>query len=364
MQAIAIDASGQLSIIEVPQPRPAKGEALLRTLRVGICATDREMVRTGTIFTLPPGEGHLILGHEGVAEVVEAGPEVGLAPGDVVVPLAYRRCPEMALPCRVDMCPYGRDRRAGINSHGMFAEYLVRPAEYVVAAPPAVSDVAMLLEPLTVSLKPFMDATGIRERHLGLPCTFRPANLPTKVLIVGIGPIGMLGVFAARALGWETVAVDLVPEDSPKSELIRAVGATYHDGSAESPAAIGRAHGEFDLVVEAVQEPTALLEYVPLVAMNGIFVLLGWSGGQKTVSLDLAGFIRDLLTKQVTILASTGAGRPHYEEGMRLLSVIDERYGGVLQRVVTHRYPVARYEDGFTPASRDQIKAVIEFASP
>ena len=49
-------------------PAPAAGEALCRTLELGICGTDREILHSAAPWT-PVGEAHLILGHECLARI-------------------------------------------------------------------------------------------------------------------------------------------------------------------------------------------------------------------------------------------------------------------------------------------------------
>ncbi|MCY4087896.1 MAG: alcohol dehydrogenase catalytic domain-containing protein [Actinomycetia bacterium] len=64
MRAIGIDADHELQMFEMPGEPVGPDQALIRTTRVGICGTDREIVRTGAPFRLPTGEGRLVLGHE------------------------------------------------------------------------------------------------------------------------------------------------------------------------------------------------------------------------------------------------------------------------------------------------------------
>ena len=63
MKALHFD--GKLTLREVPTPRPAPGEALIRVLFAGICGTDREILKGYSGF-------HGIPGHEFVGRVVEA----------------------------------------------------------------------------------------------------------------------------------------------------------------------------------------------------------------------------------------------------------------------------------------------------
>lgn len=362
MKAIAVDRQGALGLREVADPQPATGDVLIETQAVGICATDREMVRAKQVYTIPPGEDYLILGHEGLGQVVDHGSSVSdLSVGDLVVPVAYRRCEPMRDVCRVDMCPYGYDRRRGINSHGFFSEYVVEAPEYLLKVPSDVAEVAVVLEPLTVTLKGLTEAQTLLNRWEGMPCAYRPGDRQRTVLIIGAGPIGLLGIITARTYGWTTVGVDTVPDDSLKAQLVQRVGAHYVNATDRSPDDIREEFGEFDIVLTAVQEPTVVVNYMPLVGMNGVFVIHGWTASQKQVSLDLGSFIYQLLGKQVSIIAPTGAGTPHYEEGMAILSKAKESFGDVLDRVITHRYSYERFEEGFANVGPASIKTVLDF---
>lgn len=362
MKAIAVEMDGVLKLREVPDARPAAGEILVETQAVGICATDREMVRAKQVYSFPPGEQYLVLGHEGLGRVADHGPGVdGFSAGDLVVPVAYRRCAPMRALCRVDMCPYGHDRRRGINSHGFFSEYFVESPEYLLRVPPELGDVAVVLEPLTVTLKGLTEAQALLARWEGMDCVYRPEDRQRSVLIIGAGPIGLLGMITARTYGWRTVGVDTVSEGSIKAQLVRSIGASYINGTERSPEELREEFGEFDIVLTAVQEPTIVVNYMPLVGMNGVFVITGWTASQKQVSFDLGSFIYQLLGKQASILAPTGAWTPHYEEGMSILLRAKQSFGDVLDQVITDRYPYEHFEEGFANVGPTSIKTVLDF---
>lgn len=368
MKAVAIDREGNVGIVETPKPEPGPGEVLVRTRAVGVCATDREMVRTKSIYTIPDNEPNLILGHEGMGSVVEAGPEVSsFVADDVVVPVAYINdhtheiAPSVVVPCRIDMCPFGTERRRGINTHGYFREFFSEKPDYLVKAPPEIADIAMLLEPLTVTLKGIREAHALTQRWMDRQTLFEPEEFPQRVLIIGAGPIGMLGIALSRVYGWETVGVDLVVADSIKAEVVTALGARYVNARETSPAELRDVSPEFDIIIEAVQEPRVVFDYLSLLAMNGVFVVVGWTASERTGSVDMTSFVMELLGKQAAIVSTVGASRRHYEEGMRRLVQMRAAFGPALDRMVTGRYPVDRYQEGLDAASPDEIKTVLEF---
>jgi threonine dehydrogenase-like Zn-dependent dehydrogenase len=80
--------------VDLPDPRePNAGQVLCRTLELGICGTDRDILASGQPWTAPASQ-YLVLGHECLARVELVGPGVdSLRTGDLVVPLVRRALP-------------------------------------------------------------------------------------------------------------------------------------------------------------------------------------------------------------------------------------------------------------------------------
>jgi len=95
MRALAVlPAAQQVKLVDEAPPRPVQpDELLLRTLDVGICGTDREIC-SFEYGSPPPGDEHLVIGHEALTQVVEVGSAVeGFRHGDLAVPTVRRPCP-------------------------------------------------------------------------------------------------------------------------------------------------------------------------------------------------------------------------------------------------------------------------------
>jgi glucose 1-dehydrogenase len=108
MQAIAAEfGSTQPRFVNAPEPSaPARGEVVCRTLELGICGTDREILLSAKPWT-PIDDTHLILGHECIARVETVGDEVSsVRPGDLVLPVVRRPLPGHTR--RVDLLPSAR----------------------------------------------------------------------------------------------------------------------------------------------------------------------------------------------------------------------------------------------------------------
>src|SRR5947207_14179493 len=99
-------------IVDADSPaEPAAGEVLCRTLELGVCGTDREILLSAKPWT-PVGEDRLILGHECLARIEAVGSGVSdYRPGDLVVPVVRR--PLAGRTRRADLLPFAAfpDRR-------------------------------------------------------------------------------------------------------------------------------------------------------------------------------------------------------------------------------------------------------------
>lgn len=127
IKAVAVTPGVQRSatLREAPTPALRPGEVLVRVVDVAIDGTDAK-IDDGLYGEAPPGEDHLIIGHESLGRVERAGADVtGLWRGELVV--ATVRRPGGCLNCRAgesDMCLDGDYAERGIRRHNRFmAEY-------------------------------------------------------------------------------------------------------------------------------------------------------------------------------------------------------------------------------------------------
>jgi len=118
MKAIAVfPANREVKLIEQKEPVIAHPRQVkLRILDVGIYGTDKEIC-TFVYGSPPEGENYLVIGHEALGEIVEAGSDVDrLAPGDLVVPTVRRPCPHSKCrPCRAGHQDFCRRDRGPAN---------------------------------------------------------------------------------------------------------------------------------------------------------------------------------------------------------------------------------------------------------
>jgi threonine dehydrogenase-like Zn-dependent dehydrogenase len=144
--------SREVKVIEKDIPRISQpDQVMLRMLDIGVCGTDKEIC-SFEYGTPPPGDDHLVIGHESLAAIVEVGSAVErLRPGDLVVPSVRRPCPHPGcLACRSghqDYCYTGDFSERGIKeAHGYMTEYVIDRDRYMNPVPPDLREIAVLAE--------------------------------------------------------------------------------------------------------------------------------------------------------------------------------------------------------------------------
>lgn len=342
MQALAVlPEDRKLELIDVPRPRlQAPTEVLLRVREVGLCGTDREI--SSFEYGLPPaGSRHLVLGHESLAEVVEVGSAVrSLKPGDLAVALVRRPCPHAdCLPCRADradFCHTGDYTERGIKeAHGFLTEYAVDDERFLVRVPKRLADVAVLIEPLTVIAKGFGQARAIFER---LPYE----GGPRRALILGAGPVGLLGAMASAADGLETVVYSREPESSERAVLVRSFGASYTSANTQPLESLSAHTGEFKMVLEAVGVASVMMAAPRVLQANGVAILTGVPPEGATVEVDVGRLLRDLVLKNQVVFGTVNAARKDFVSAIEQLERFMTLFPEAVRKLITQRVPLAQ----------------------
>ena len=126
MKALSVvpGTAGSAEMIDVAPPAAEEGTLLMRSLAVGVCGTDLEIIE-GHYGEAPAGEERLILGHESLGEVVDAPAGSGFSPGQLVVGVVSRPDPEPCDHCAAgewDMCRNGLYAECGIKQRHGYAQ--------------------------------------------------------------------------------------------------------------------------------------------------------------------------------------------------------------------------------------------------
>ena len=346
---------------DVPEPRLARvTDVKLRMLQVGVCATDREIA--SFVFGTPPdGSDYLVIGHEGFAEVVETGPEVSsLKPGDLVVPTVRRPCDDPGCTAcrnnRPDFCVTGLYREHGVmHMHGFMTEFVVDEACYMRPVPPSIRDAAVLVEPLTIAEKAFIQADQVQMR---LPWN---QQLETQnALVLGAGPVGLLGAMALRLRGCKVTVYSREREPDPRANIVRAIGASYVSSQEKTPEQMAAAIGNIDLIYEATGSATLAFAAMNILGRNGALILTGVPGAHGPESIDMGALITNMTLKNQCLLATVNAGNDAFDHAIADLSELCARWPDAVRGLITGRFTLDQFESPIHNGAG--IKNIIEMS--
>jgi len=378
MRAAVLAGIRRIRVVDLPVPRPGRGQVLVRVRAVGICRSDVHYYRTGRIGNQVIRRWPQLLGHEAAGEVAFAGPDVnGFRPGD-------RVAIEPATPCgKCRWCRAGRGNicpRVGFlgmpGQPGALAEYLVMPARNLEHLPAGISfEEGVALEPMAIGLHAVALTSRMpREAAVIGPSTRWPGGhrvlnanardahsrmrsgdrtgqlrIHGEVVVIGAGPVGLAVLAALRLRRARVTMLDYL---ASRLKVARRMGAARMISVRKDAPAASAATGKYSLVFEAGGTPDALELALELAAPGGTVGLIGIQEGNRTaVNLHLA---RRKELALLNVRRSNGETRDAIK--MMAAGKLD------LRPMVTHRAPLGetarifRMVDGY----RDGVvKAVI-----
>jgi L-iditol 2-dehydrogenase len=297
MKAWVQTGIGSFEERDLPVPRAARGEIVVRVRAAVTCGTDLKLLARGHArISLPRTMGHELCG-----EVVEVGEGVSaVRVGDRVVPGISGPCGQCA-DCRAgrsNLCGPGQAER----SWGAFAEYQRIPAGVVAAnlhpKPDGLSDhVAAFLDPLASVLHGW---SRLRD----------PSG---TILLYGAGAIALLWTVTARQRGFDVLVVGRQPE---RLAAAAALGASVLDIQRPSAGVnLSRRRHLADVAVDCTGAGEVWERLPTLVRPGGQVLLFGGCAPQTRVSFDAARLHYDEITL---------AGSFHYtpDEAREALSLL------------------------------------------
>jgi threonine dehydrogenase-like Zn-dependent dehydrogenase len=349
MRAITIrpGRQGAVELEEVDLPSGA-GDVLARVLAVGVCGTDREII-AGEYGEAPEGDDRLIIGHEALAEVIEAPRSSGLSTGDLVVGIVRRPDPVPCESCAAgewDMCRNGRYRERGIRGlHGFAAEQVRIEAAFTIRVERKLGLSGVLLEPASVVAKAWEHIVRIGERT--------QSWTPKRVLVTGSGPVGLLAAMMARQRGFDVHVYDRVTS-GPKPALVRELQATYHAAASCDDVVRSLRPG---IVIECTGAAPVILDVMENSAPSGVVCLAGLSSGAHKLKFDVNLLNRRIVLENDVVFGTVNANRRLYEAAAAALSSAQPEW---LDSLVTRRVPLSRWQEAFERREGD-VKVVLQF---
>jgi threonine 3-dehydrogenase len=267
-----------LELRRLAVPEPGAGEIRLKVLRAGVCGTDMHIYhwapRMARRMVLPRVMGHEVCG---IVDALGEGVS-GIRPGDQVSLESHISCGGCR-PCMLDqrhLC--ATTRYPGIDIDGGFAEWVVVPASIAWVNPPGFSqELSAMMEPFGIAVHACNEGTGVAGQ---------------SVLVNGCGPIGLMAVGVARALGAQRViAADINPLRLAMAERMgadRSVDPSRTDLFKLTRSLTG---GDgVDVVVELTGAEAGLRASLEALRRGGDYRLIG--APSHPVELDLTQWLR------------------------------------------------------------------------
>lgn len=349
MRACLLKAVNQFEIREVPVPEAAFGEVLCRIRAAAICGTDPEIVEGTHVGKGWPPRYPFIMGHEWAGEVVQVGPGVTeFQPGDRVAGEAHKGCGICGncVKGNYTLClNYGKyetgHRHYGFTVPGANCEFNAYSIKAIKKIPANLSFAHASL----------VDTAGVALHGIKL-IGVTPGG---TVAIYGPGPIGLCALQIARGMGAGNA---IVVGRGRRLQAAGEIGADFTvDIEKEDPVKrileITGGAGA-DEVLECSGALVAPAQCIHSVRRGGGISLLGFYEDAKISGLPLT----KVALSEIMIRGSR-ANPNVSEEVIRLFAK------GVLkgEKVVTHRFPLEKYEEAFQTFVRRQdgaIKVVVE----
>ena len=359
MKAVAVSpATKQVGLAEIEEPalqRPT--DVRIRILEVGVCGTDKEICRF-EYGTPPSGSDYLVLGHEALGIVEDAGPGVTrVKQGDLVAVMVRRPCRQDACsPCQVgrqDFCYTGQYTERGIMQyHGFMTGYVVDDEEYLCPIPSELRDIAVLTEPLTIAEKGLQQVSDVQDR---LPWKDPRGH---RAVVLGAGPVGLLGAMALRVRGFDTYVYSREAHDDARAQLVAGMGATFISSSEKNADQLAAQVGNIDLVYEATGVSSVSFEVLRVLGVNGIYIFTGIPGLHGPTPTDIDGLMRALVLKNQLVLGTVNAHRPAFESAIADLGRFRRQFPEAINGLISKRWQMAEHE-GLLLGRAGGIKNVI-----
>lgn len=360
MKAWVLDGPNELRPVDKPVPVPGRAEVLVRIDAVAICATDLEIIELGTPALIEGGlpfHKNFTPGHEYMGTVAALGPGVDeFRVGERVTVEIHAGCGQCKR-CRQGMYTschnYGLNygdvdkghRANGFTTDGGFAEYAINNINTLSRVPNDMSD-----EEATLVVTAGTSMYGLTELG-GLVAG-------ESVVVTGPGPIGLLAVAVAKALGASPVILSGTRDS--RLEIGKKLGADrVVNIKTESLVSVvkGMTGRGADYVIECAGTETAINEAAQMTNRGGKICLAAFP--HEPVLADIGALVKN----NIYVYGIRGEGKSATRRAMALMAA--KRFDATL--IHTHTFPLAELPTALHYARNrveDAIKVVVKMHDP
>jgi threonine dehydrogenase-like Zn-dependent dehydrogenase len=352
MKAWVLGDPDQLLLLEKPVPIPSRAEVLVRIDAVAICATDLEIIHSGSPASIEGGlpfNKNFTPGHEYMGTVAALGPDVDeFEIGERISVEIHAGCGQCKR-CRQGMYTsclnYGKPEKGhranGFTTDGGFAEYAVNHINTLARVPDTMSDAeATLVVTAGTSMYGLTELGGLVASE--------------SVVVIGPGPIGLLAVAVAKALGASPVI--LTGTRNKRLSIGREFGAdrVVNINDEDAVEVVRQLTGGIgaDYVVECAGTEATINQAIHMTNRGGKICLAAFP--HDPVTMDLAHLVKN----NIYAYGIRGEGRSATRRAMALMA--EKRFDAT--KIHTHTFPLADLPTALRYARErieDAIKVVV-----
>lgn len=344
MRAVVKTSSGPgLDMIDMPMPELGPDEVLLQVKATSICGTDlhiRNWDPWAQTHVVPP----IVVGHEMCGVVVDKGPKAdGPEIGQLVSVESHVVCNRCAF-CRTGkghLCE--NTKILGVGRDGVYAEFVAVPAVNAWPDPPD----------MPYSIASLQENFGNAVHTASVPLVSG-----RKVLVTGCGPVGVMAVAVARALGARLIIASDVSDY--RLGMAKQMGADItvnpsKENVIETIMDVSEGEG-IDVLLEMSGAPSAINEGFSSLKSGGEAALLGLTSAPLELNLD-----DHVIFKGASVYGIVG--RRLWIDWYQMRGLL--RSGAVdLSPVVTHRFALDDFDRAFETMASGECGKVIMFPDP
>jgi L-iditol 2-dehydrogenase len=338
MLACLLDGPKRVAVRDLPIPKLAAGDILVRMEASGICGTDLEKIEG----QLGPGG---ILGHEVSGTIERVASDItAYKVGDRIVAHHHVPCYHCQDCSQGNFTLCNEFKKSNIDPCG-FAENF-RVPQYnvergaVIPLPPDLSfEEGSLIEPTACCIRAIRRA-DVQEAD--------------NILVVGLGPTGLTQIQILRhATTGKIIGSDII---EARLKLGKKLGAneTVNALTEDVPAHVRRVAGEgVDLAIVSTGNEKALNQAFGSVRKGGRVLLFGAPSQGASYQLNLS----DLFSREITMLSSYSCVEAEMEEAIRLVS--EKRLD--LKSLISDRFQLRDGQKAmeFAKTSKTAIKTIV-----
>src|SRR5256886_14052895 len=214
------------------------------------------------------------------------------------------------------------------------SDYYSEKPEFMVKTPPPLRRFAALLEPLSVVEKATGQAWKIQQRMLWQP---------TRAVVLGAGPIGILCTILLRLRGLEVHVYAKSAPDSLQGRILNELGASYRSVDDHPVIGIKEELGQIDFILEGTGNSTVAFQAMAQVGTNGVICLTGVSAGNRNVEIPADVINLQMVLGNRVAFGSVNANRRYFEAGGPDFHQAGERWPGIFHPVNHRRVPLAAF---------------------